>query len=71
MTQGVIRYLYQKLVAIDTNFRLWNLLRSDSIMDLGLHSGLAYFMEPIKYKEHVATYATQKDVCRDIEWICK
>ncbi|KAK0189723.1 hypothetical protein F5146DRAFT_932029 [Armillaria mellea] len=52
---NLLKYLYWKLIAIDTNFCLQNLLKSDNIMDLGLHSGLAYFVELIKYKEHVVS----------------
>ncbi|SJL18909.1 uncharacterized protein ARMOST_22511 [Armillaria ostoyae] len=58
----LLQYLYRKLVAIDANFRLRNLLRSDDITDPGLHTGLAYFVEAEKYKAHVAKYATQKDI---------
>lgn len=49
-------------MAIDANFRLRNLLHSDDVTDPGLHTGMAYFVETKGYKEHVAKYATQKDV---------
>ncbi len=41
---------------------MMNLLRSDDLMDPGLHMGLTYFVESEKYKTHVTAYATQKDV---------
>ncbi|PBK98416.1 hypothetical protein ARMGADRAFT_1044038 [Armillaria gallica] len=55
-------YLYHKVVGIDANFRMMNLLRSDDIANPGLHMGFAYFVMSEQNKHHVAVYATQKDI---------
>ncbi|KAK0500832.1 hypothetical protein EDD18DRAFT_1101822 [Armillaria luteobubalina] len=56
------RFLYILILALDTNFRLKNLYRSSWDRDPGLHMGLAYFVEPTKYLQHVSSYMTQKDI---------
>ncbi|PBK59706.1 hypothetical protein ARMSODRAFT_991083 [Armillaria solidipes] len=57
-----LQFLYLVVLAIDANFRLKNLFRSSQEKDPGLHTGLAYFVDPGPYLEHVRKYATQKDV---------
>ncbi|PBK72081.1 hypothetical protein ARMSODRAFT_1016067 [Armillaria solidipes] len=54
--------LYMLILALDANFRLKNLYRSNWLKDPGLHMGLAYFLEPVKYLEHVTHFASQKDI---------
>ncbi|KAK0227246.1 hypothetical protein EDD85DRAFT_776903, partial [Armillaria nabsnona] len=55
-------YLYRKVVGIDANFHMMNLLRSDDITDPGLHTGFAYFVASEQYKHHIVAYTTQKDI---------
>lgn len=50
------------IVAFDANFRLKNRLRMSNAGDVGLHTGLAYFVDEAPYKAHVLKYATQEDV---------
>ncbi|KAK0475606.1 hypothetical protein EDD18DRAFT_1367009 [Armillaria luteobubalina] len=56
------QFLYMLILALDANFRLKNLYRSSWEKDPGLHMGLAHFIEPTRYLEHVRQYATQKDI---------
>ncbi|KAK0497778.1 hypothetical protein EDD18DRAFT_1072294 [Armillaria luteobubalina] len=56
------QFLYMLILALDANFRLKNLYRSSWEKDPGLHMGLAHFVEPTRYLEHVRQYATQKDI---------
>ncbi|PBK61727.1 hypothetical protein ARMSODRAFT_990587 [Armillaria solidipes] len=55
-------FLYRPFVAVDANFRLKALSKSSDAKDPGLHTGLAYFVEHEAYLEHVAKYATQKEI---------
>ncbi|PBK88769.1 hypothetical protein ARMGADRAFT_1033757 [Armillaria gallica] len=41
-------------------FKNW--YQSNWQRDPGLHTGLAYFVEPVKYLEHVTQFASQKDI---------
>jgi hypothetical protein len=50
------------IIAMDTNFRLKNLMRSSLSKDPGLHTGLAFFPEDGPYRKHILKYASQKDV---------
>ncbi|PBK63779.1 hypothetical protein ARMSODRAFT_893876, partial [Armillaria solidipes] len=56
------KFLYILILALDANFRLKNLFRSSIEKDPGLHTGLAYFVNPGPYLAHVSRYATQKDI---------
>ncbi|KAK0493815.1 hypothetical protein EDD18DRAFT_1016043, partial [Armillaria luteobubalina] len=56
------QFLYMLILALDTNFRLKNLYRSSWEKDPRLHMGLAHFVEPTRYLEHVRQYTTQKDL---------
>ncbi|KAK0476553.1 hypothetical protein EDD18DRAFT_1115322 [Armillaria luteobubalina] len=56
------KFLYILILALDANFHLKNLYRSSWDRDPGLHTGLAYFVEPTKYLKHVSAYVTQKDI---------
>ncbi|PBK80346.1 hypothetical protein ARMGADRAFT_1040131 [Armillaria gallica] len=56
------QFLYMLILALDANFRLKNLYQSNWQRDPGLHTGLAYFVEPVKYLEHVTWFASQKDI---------
>ncbi|KAK0494232.1 hypothetical protein EDD18DRAFT_1107263 [Armillaria luteobubalina] len=56
------KFLYILILTLDANFCLKNLYRSSWDRDPGLHTGLAYFVEPTKYLKHVSAYATQKDI---------
>ncbi|SJL18306.1 uncharacterized protein ARMOST_21892 [Armillaria ostoyae] len=59
---AVTKFKYTKLVVTDTNFHMCMQLRSDDIMDPGLHTGLAYYVEESAYKAHISKYASQKDI---------
>ncbi|PBK59521.1 hypothetical protein ARMSODRAFT_991128 [Armillaria solidipes] len=56
------RYIYRGLFALDANFRLKNLHRSNSDVDPGLHTGLAYMVKYAPYLVHVKKFASQKDI---------
>ncbi|KAK0482846.1 hypothetical protein EDD18DRAFT_1312003 [Armillaria luteobubalina] len=56
------QFLYLLILALNTNFHLKNLYQSSWEKDPRLHTGLAHFVEPTKYLEHVSQYATQKDI---------
>ncbi|KAK0499318.1 hypothetical protein EDD18DRAFT_1307916 [Armillaria luteobubalina] len=56
------KFLYILILALDANFHLKNLYHSSWDRDPGLHTGLAYFVEPTKYLQHVSSYMTQKDI---------
>lgn len=47
---------------MDANFRLKNRMRSSEEADPGLVTGLAYFVEPRAYSQHLKRFATQTDV---------
>ncbi|KAK0219931.1 hypothetical protein IW262DRAFT_1448408 [Armillaria fumosa] len=48
------QFLYLLILALDANFRLKNLYWSSWEKDPGLHTGLAHFIEPTRYLEHVS-----------------
>ncbi|KAF4580561.1 hypothetical protein EYR38_003160 [Pleurotus pulmonarius] len=56
------KYLYSLLVSMDANFRLKNRMRSSEEADPGLVTGLAYFVEPRGYSQHLKRFATQTDL---------
>ncbi|KAK0231989.1 hypothetical protein EDD85DRAFT_955825 [Armillaria nabsnona] len=56
------RYIYWGLFALDANFRLKNLHRSNSDVDPGLHTGLTYMVKYAPYLVHVKKFASQKDI---------
>ncbi|KAF9492640.1 hypothetical protein BDN71DRAFT_1420467 [Pleurotus eryngii] len=55
------KYLYSLLVSMDANFRLKNRMRSSDEADPGLITGLAYFVEPKGYSQHLKRFAAQTD----------
>ncbi|KAF9502212.1 hypothetical protein BDN71DRAFT_1515913 [Pleurotus eryngii] len=57
-----LRFLYTLFVSVDANFRLKNRLRSNELVDAGLHTGLAYFVPQVSYKEHVMNHVSQADI---------
>ena len=56
------RFLYTMVIAIDANFRLKRRAVSSNNRDPALGSGWGFFVENIKYREHVLRYADQEDV---------
>lgn len=50
------------IVALDANFRLKNRMKSNEVVDPGLHTGRAYFVEQEPYMEHLRQYSTQVEV---------
>lgn len=61
-TNRASRFLYSLIIAMDANFRLKNRARSSDVLDPGLHTGLAYFVENGPYNQHVLQFAMQEDV---------
>ncbi|KAF9487718.1 hypothetical protein BDN71DRAFT_1513702, partial [Pleurotus eryngii] len=57
-----LRFLYTLFVSVDANFRLKNCLCSNELVDAGLHTGLAYFVPQVSYKEHVMNHVSQADI---------
>ncbi|KIK75554.1 hypothetical protein PAXRUDRAFT_29068, partial [Paxillus rubicundulus Ve08.2h10] len=55
-------FLYYLTLTLDANFWLkdWNC--SSDVADLGLHTGLAYFVPNDPYKDHILKFATQNDI---------
>jgi len=51
LTGSVCRWLYSLFLAIDANFRLK--LKTRAIKDPELGSGLAYFVDTIKFQKHL------------------
>nr|GAT58314.1 predicted protein [Mycena chlorophos] len=47
------RFLYMVILAMDANFRMKNRLRSNEINDPSLGGGLAYWVDPRPYQDHV------------------
>ncbi|KAF9494928.1 hypothetical protein BDN71DRAFT_1392574, partial [Pleurotus eryngii] len=58
---GEDKYLYALLVLMNTNFKLKNHMQSANEADLGLVTGLAYFVKPMGYSQHLKHLATQTD----------
>ncbi len=56
------RFIYQPTIASDANFHMYNLFCSSDAADPGLHTGLAYYVKPDKYKKHILKHITQTDV---------
>lgn len=54
------RWLYSLFIAIDANFRLK--LKSRNIKDPELGSGLAYFVNSVKFDDHLKTHTQEEDV---------
>jgi len=57
---GLCRWIYCLFLAIDANFRLK--LKARGIKDPELGSGLAYFVDTIKFQEHLKNRAHEEDV---------
>ncbi len=55
--------MYRPIVGGDTCFHLKNIKKSMHERDLGLHTGLTYYVDHEAYIAHVKKYMTQKDVC--------
>ncbi|KAJ7695523.1 hypothetical protein B0H16DRAFT_1351007, partial [Mycena metata] len=63
------RYLYRLIVAIDANFKLKNLIRTNERDDPSLGPGWGAFVEPTKYKEHLKNYIAEADVSHRVYYI--
>ncbi|KAJ7051194.1 hypothetical protein C8F01DRAFT_1091766 [Mycena amicta] len=57
-----LQFLYMMILAIDANFRLKNRIRANEINDPPLGPGLAYWVEPAGYQEHVKKYISESDM---------
>lgn len=56
------RFIYTLFLALDACFRLKRLLVSSEKRDPGLGTGLAYFVEDIKYRKYLLTVTDQKEI---------
>jgi hypothetical protein len=56
------RFLFMLILALDANFRLKNRLRANEIQNPALGSGLGYFCEEKRYKNHLKNYVAESDV---------
>lgn len=50
-------------IAIDANFRLKRRAISNEARDPALGSGLGYFVEDSQYREYLAKFVDQEEVC--------
>ena len=57
---NICSWLYCLFLAIDANFRLK--LKSRGIKDPELGSGLAYFVDTVKFQEHLKEHTHQGEV---------
>lgn len=64
LTDNVIRWLYCLFLAIDANFRLK--LKTRGIKDPELGSGLAYFVNTVKFQEHLKNHVHDNEVSSSI-----
>ena len=64
LTDNVIRWLYCLFLAIDANFRLK--LKTRGIKDPELRSGLAYFVNTVKFQEHLKNHVHDNEVSSSI-----
>ena len=64
LTDNVIRWLYCLFLAIDANFRLK--LKTRGIKDPELRSGLAYFVNTVKFQEHLKNHVHDNEVSLSI-----
>ncbi|KAL1749560.1 hypothetical protein FB107DRAFT_280582 [Schizophyllum commune] len=55
-------YLFQTILAMDANFRLKNRIRKNERTDSGLSDGRGLFVQTAPYKEHIASYVSEKDI---------
>jgi hypothetical protein len=58
------------IIAIDACFRLKRRLVSSEAKDPGLGTGLAYFLENLKYRSYLLTKTDQKEVCQNKYHYC-
>jgi hypothetical protein len=49
-------------IAVDTNFRLKNRIRTNEIDDLSLGPGWGYWVEASRYRKHLRKYVNEKEV---------
>ncbi|KAI4517411.1 hypothetical protein K525DRAFT_210959 [Schizophyllum commune Loenen D] len=56
------RFLYQKFIAQDANFRLSNAMRSSEAKDRPLGDGWAYFVKRRPYLDYVTSFANEEDI---------
>ena len=64
LTDNVTRWLYCLFLAIDANFRLK--LKTRGIKDPELGSGLAYFVNTVKFQEHLKNHIHDNEVSSSI-----
>ncbi|TDL16254.1 hypothetical protein BD410DRAFT_731572 [Rickenella mellea] len=57
------QWLYTLILAMDANFRLKRRKSSSNAIDPGLGTGLAYFVEDIEFRSHIAKYVDQPEIC--------
>ena len=58
-----LRYLYRPGFLLDANFRLKNRLNVNSLRDVSLVGGGAYFVDPEAYEKHLLSSISQDEVC--------
>ena len=58
----LLRYIYNLILAIDTNFHLKRHAVSSDQRDPSLISGVGYFVEKSRYREYYMEFANQEDV---------
>ena len=58
--EGLCRWLYSLFLAIDANFRLK--MKARGIGDPELGTGLAYFVDTIKFQKHLEDHVDEEDV---------
>jgi hypothetical protein len=64
LTDSVARWLYCLFLAIDANFRLK--LKARGIKDPELGSGLAYFVDTVKFQKHLKNHTHEDNVSPSI-----
>lgn len=57
----MIRWLYLLILALDANFRMKRRMVSNDLVDPGLTTGLAYFVEEKAYRAHLSKYGDQHE----------
>jgi hypothetical protein len=60
----VYRWLYCLFLAIDANFRLK--LKARGIKDPELGSGLAYFVDTVKFQQHLKQHVDEQEVSTSV-----
>ncbi|KAF9508994.1 hypothetical protein BS47DRAFT_1282474, partial [Hydnum rufescens UP504] len=55
-------FLYRLHIAADANFRMKNCFKSGSCPDVGLGTGLSYFIEDAPYKSFLLNYVSETDI---------